>query len=507
MKPIRLTLSAFGPYAGRTEIDFEKIGKQGLFLITGDTGAGKTTIFDGITFALYGEASGNVRDSAMFRSKYAGEDVPTFVEFTFLYKGKEYTVRRNPEYERKRKVGTGTTIQKGDACLTYPDERQPVTKLKEVTRAVTELLGLDYHQFTQIAMIAQGDFQKLLFAGTAQRSEIFRQIFHTGIYRDIQMKLREAERRCFKEYDLLKNSIVQYLEGVETGEDSACKETFLELKKGRFEGNVENALELLKLMIEEGEKERTKLEKEAAIIKGRMEEENRRLGRAQQEESLKRSLEDGKRELAFHITSEEKIKTFLMEAGKKKEEVSILEEELRAIEERLKLHEKQRELKEKIQILTDLLDNIGCKKEELHREEKVLLEKEKRIQEEEKDLSSLPMEKERLLQRKNEENQKYDALHAYKNMKKQCISLKKESEAFGEALTQQREYCEQLKTEQESKKEAPLLLAHLSREKEAVERKRDQIIRFGKDLKRLMQWEKALEEAMSAYADQPVDDL
>ena len=144
MKPLQLTMSAFGPYAGVTEIDFEKIGSQGLFLITGDTGAGKTTIFDAITFALYGEASGDVRDSAMFRSKYADEHTATYVKLTFLYKGKEYMVRRNPEYLRKKERGTGLTSQKADAELIYPDERQPVTKTKEVTKAVTELLGLDY---------------------------------------------------------------------------------------------------------------------------------------------------------------------------------------------------------------------------------------------------------------------------------------------------------------------------------------------------------------------------
>ncbi len=155
MKPLQLTMSGFGPYAEITEIDFERIGKQGLFLITGDTGAGKTTIFDAITFALYGEASGEVRDVAMFRSKYAKEDVPTFVKLTFLYRGKKYSVKRNPEYLRKKERGEGYTSQKAEAELIYPDDRPPVTKTKEVTKAITELLGLDYSQFTQIAMIAQ----------------------------------------------------------------------------------------------------------------------------------------------------------------------------------------------------------------------------------------------------------------------------------------------------------------------------------------------------------------
>ena len=117
MRPIKLTMSAFGPYAGKTVIDLDKLGTSGLYLITGDTGAGKTTIFDAITFALYGEASGSTRDVNMFRSKYAGPKTPTEVELTFAYAGKTYTVRRNPEYDRPKTRGEGTTTEKANAEL------------------------------------------------------------------------------------------------------------------------------------------------------------------------------------------------------------------------------------------------------------------------------------------------------------------------------------------------------------------------------------------------------
>ena len=121
MRPNQLTISAFGPYAGRTVLDLDRLGTHGLYLITGDTGAGKTTIFDAITYALYGEASGSQRQPSMFRSKYAAADMPTEVILTFTCHNKQYTVQRNPEYPRPKTRGEGFTTQKADSQLTLPD--------------------------------------------------------------------------------------------------------------------------------------------------------------------------------------------------------------------------------------------------------------------------------------------------------------------------------------------------------------------------------------------------
>ena len=157
MRPLHLTISAFGPYAGRAEIPFSDLGAEGLYLICGDTGAGKTTIFDAIAYALYGEASGDTRDPSMFRSQYAAPETPTWVELTFSCAGRTYTVRRSPEYERPARRGSGTVVQHADALLTLPDG-SVLTKTKEVTARVAEITGLDRARFSQIAMIAQGDF-------------------------------------------------------------------------------------------------------------------------------------------------------------------------------------------------------------------------------------------------------------------------------------------------------------------------------------------------------------
>lgn len=211
MRPIKLTLSAFGPYAAQTELDLDALGSRGLYLITGDTGAGKTTLFDALTFALYGEASGEAREAAMFRSKYASPATPTFVELTFLSEGKEYTVRRNPAYERPKLKGTGTAQQKAEGELHCPDGRV-ITKLSEINQAIQEILGVDRAQFTQIAMIAQGEFRKLLLASTEERKKIFQKLFHTGLYQDIQLRLKEEAARLNRQHEEQMQSIRQYIE-------------------------------------------------------------------------------------------------------------------------------------------------------------------------------------------------------------------------------------------------------------------------------------------------------
>ncbi|MBQ7980906.1 MAG: SMC family ATPase, partial [Oscillospiraceae bacterium] len=205
MKPITLTMSAFGPYADKTVLQMDKLGENGLYLITGDTGAGKTTIFDAITFALYGEPSGDKREVSMLRSKYAKPETPTFVELTFSYKGKEYYRKRNPEYERPKVHGEGLTSEKANAELHLPDGRI-VTKYKEFNKEIEEIIGVDKNQFSQIAMIAQGDFLKLLLATTDERQRIFQKIFHTRLYHVLQDKLKAEASALRNECSDIENS-------------------------------------------------------------------------------------------------------------------------------------------------------------------------------------------------------------------------------------------------------------------------------------------------------------
>ncbi len=231
MRPLKLTLSAFGPYAKTTVIDMSALGEKGLYLITGDTGAGKTTVFDAITFALYEQASGANRDNKMLRSKYAEPSTPTFVEFTFEYAGKQYTVRRNPEYERPALRGGGTTTEDANAQLTLPDG-SVITRRREVNSYIRELTGLDGSQFCRIAMIAQGDFLKLLLASTKERQEIFRKLFKTDFYSRIQEQLKREANRLQRDISVVRASVAQYIEGVICGQDSPLFEQLEKAHQG-----------------------------------------------------------------------------------------------------------------------------------------------------------------------------------------------------------------------------------------------------------------------------------
>ena len=231
MRPIRLEISGFGPYSGLTVLDLGALGEKGLYLITGDTGAGKTTIFDAITYALYGSASGENRsDDSMLRSKYASLDTPTYVELEFDYGGKRYKINRNPPYVRQAKRGGGVAQQPANSVFTYPDGRA-VSGKRDVDAAVAEIIGLSEKQFKQIAMIAQGDFMKLITEDTSQRREILRHIFKTRNYQDLQEALRQESVTLKAECDRRREGLRQYVSGISCGEDDEYYEEVEKLRE------------------------------------------------------------------------------------------------------------------------------------------------------------------------------------------------------------------------------------------------------------------------------------
>ena len=222
MRPVKLTMSAFGSYSGVETIDFTKV-QGGLFLITGDTGAGKTTIFDAVTYALYDRTSGGRRDGSMMRSQYADDETETFVEYTFVYRGDQYTIRRNPEYMRagKRKNADGKirlVKETSKVSLLMPDGREFRGKKREIDQKIEQIIGLDAGQFTQIAMIAQGDFLRLLHAESKERKKIFSKIFQTQIYRDVQEELKEQGKTLYISLKENETDIRREMERIDAGQ-------------------------------------------------------------------------------------------------------------------------------------------------------------------------------------------------------------------------------------------------------------------------------------------------
>ena len=220
MKPLLIVMSAFGPYAGRVEVPLKDLCESGLFLVTGDTGAGKTTIFDAIAFALYGEASGSSRNANMLRSDFADPDTRTYVELTFIHKGKIYTVNRCPAYERRKKRGEGFITEPAEATLTLPDDKV-IAGYRDVNPKLIELLGINYQQFKQIVMIAQGEFLKLLLAETKDRADIFRRVFQTNVYLKMQDILKSRAREAKLACDEGDRSTLQYIAGIQCPDDAA----------------------------------------------------------------------------------------------------------------------------------------------------------------------------------------------------------------------------------------------------------------------------------------------
>ena len=290
MRPLKLTLSAFGPYAAETTLPLEQLGRGGLYLVTGDTGAGKTTLFDAITYALYDHSSGGVREGAMLRSKYADPKTPTFVELEFEVNGQRYTVRRNPEYLRPKARGEGFTTEKADATLTYADGRPPVTKAKEVTAAVIDIIGLDYSQFSQIAMIAQGQFTRLLNASTEERSRIFRKLFRTQRYQKLQEALQAEASALTAQRAAQKVRIGQILSSISYPPEDPDAEALDALRQPEAQLLPDAVLALLDDLLARQETELTRLAAQRAEKEAALDALQQTLGRAQQAQKLQQEL-------------------------------------------------------------------------------------------------------------------------------------------------------------------------------------------------------------------------
>ena len=365
MKPLKIKISAFGPYKNCIDIDFEKLGESGIFLITGDTGAGKTTIFDSISFALFGEVSGSNRPVPSVRSDFADNDTETFVELEFTHKNKKYKIRRNPAYERTKKRGEGTTKTSAEASLEYDDK--VISGTKNVDIKIEEILGINSKQFKQISMLAQGEFLKILFAESKDRTEIFRRIFDTDIYNQIAKRLADktriakAELEQLKDYFAINSSNIVWKDGIQSVQPKDVNELFIQeiLEKLQQEIKINSEqFEKCQEQISKQSDENSKMEKEITAQKDKNDKIDRCQKLQEEQKVLQEKQEDIKQKEILIQKSQEIINKILPKEDKKKElekEISQKQKVLQDISEKIELGNRK---EEKFKQVLDLLEII-----------------------------------------------------------------------------------------------------------------------------------------------------
>lgn len=435
MRPLNLTLSAFGAYAGKTELDLRQLGERGLYLITGDTGAGKTTIFDAIAFALFGKPSGGKggRDVSMLRSKYASPETPTEVELTFSNGGKTYKIKRNPTYERTKLRGTGTTEKKADAELLMPDGKI-IAGTKEVDEKIRDILGVDKDQFCQIAMIAQGEFRELLLADTETRRKIFQKIFNTNLYSLFQKEVKEDFFAIGRELKEAENSFKQYAAGIVLPEDTELppENEFSEFLAGLLKADRAQDDAWEKELAEIGEKLDT-LTADAA--KAAVDEENRSELR-----KAKLSLAEAEKTVSESGIALEKEKACEPELVKLAEALKALEDERKAYDELMDTEKKAAAAKK-------TADDAAARLSRLEESRGELREHLSREREEYHALAASAENLAKLQQEKNLLSQYLDDLRKYETALQTVAECKDAADAARDAYTGARSEEEHLSAE------------------------------------------------------------
>ena len=385
-------MSAFGPYAGVVTIPMQDLGQQGLYLITGDTGAGKTTIFDAISFALYGDASGANRETTMFRSKYADVATSTEVELTFSHGGKEYYIKRNPEYLRPAKRGKGLTKETAKAELHMPDGTV-ITKVTDVLAEIEKILGINKEQFSQISMLAQGDFLKLLLADTKQRQGIFRELFQTTPYQTLQYRLEDERKKVYGICEDARKSVEQYVSGILCDEDNVLAMKVEDAKSNKM--TTEELLELISELTKQDQELALKLAEQRDEFDKQLEVVNRRIGIGEEYQNTKTALQKAKQKkekeeelLATLAQQMEDKKEALGERGRYQKEISAIEAEMPSYEELDRTQERIAKTEDVLIEKEELLDKKN-------KEEEVKLLQLSQLKEEQSELKEAGVQKER----------------------------------------------------------------------------------------------------------------
>ncbi len=422
MRPLKITMSAFGPYAGEVTLDMQKLGKSGIYLITGDTGAGKTTVFDAISYALYGEASGNYRENTTLRSKYASADTPTFVELEFEYNNEIYKINRNPEYPRPNKRGEGFTKQSANAELVMPDG-SVITKIKEVSAKVEEIIGINKNQFSQIAMIAQGDFRKLLNCETNERSKIFRKIFKTEPYHNIEIKLSSLFNELKRNREKEKSGIEQYINQLKCNENDTLS---LELERAKS-GDVliEDVIKLAGEIINKDMLEYTKTQKNIESINEEIEKINSNIKLYENQEATKKAYAKASAKLEELKTKRNECEKAYKSAEAQRERLDDLTRKINLINSKMPKYDELKSLENSINERTQSFEKsnnlLKLKQQEITSLEKEIDEKSKALEE----VKGADLLVQKLTVQKEEINKKAEALKELKTEIDRCKTEQK----------------------------------------------------------------------------------
>ena len=422
MRPLKITMSAFGPYAGEVTLDMQKLGKSGIYLITGDTGAGKTTVFDAISYALYGEASGNYRENTTLRSKYASADTPTFVELEFEYNNEIYKINRNPEYPRPNKRGEGFTKQSANAELVMPDG-SVITKIKEVNAKVEEIIGINKNQFSQIAMIAQGDFRKLLNCETNERSKIFRKIFKTEPYHNIEIKLSSLFNELKRNREKEKSGIEQYINQLKCNENDTLS---LELERAKS-GDVliEDVIKLAGEIINKDTLEYTKTQKNIESINEEIEKINSNIKLYENQEATKKAYAKASAKLEELKTKRNECEKAYKSAEAQRERLDDLTRKINLINSKMPKYDELKSLENSIKERTQSFEKsnnlLKLKQQEITLLEKEIDEKSKALEE----VKGADLLVQKLTVQKEEINKKAEALKELKTEIDRCKTEQK----------------------------------------------------------------------------------
>lgn len=422
MRPLKITMSAFGPYAGEVTLDMQKLGKSGIYLITGDTGAGKTTVFDAISYALYGEASGNYRENTTLRSKYASADTPTFVELEFEYNNEIYKINRNPEYPRPNKRGEGFTKQSANAELVMPDG-SVITKIKEVNAKVEEIIGINKNQFSQIAMIAQGDFRKLLNCETNERSKIFRKIFKTEPYHNIEIKLSSLFNELKRNREKEKSGIEQYINQLKCNENDTLS---LELERAKS-GDVliEDVIKLAGEIINKDTLEYTKTQKNIESINEEIEKINSNIKLYENQEATKKAYAKASAQLEELKTKRNECEKAYKSAEAQRERLDDLTRKINLINSKMPKYDELKSLEnsinERAQSFEKSNNLLKLKQQEITLLEKEIDEKSKALEE----VKGADLLVQKLTAQKEEIKKKAEALKELKTEIDRCKTEQK----------------------------------------------------------------------------------